>query len=507
MEMPFYVSWAACRGNFEKEGVKMQTVRYRSWMCVLLLSVFLLPALFSARSGFAETPLGSIPRSGNESVEIRKYKRSYNRAYLTNLAAIACSGVYRPEDSEEIKYLEAYGWQSMHHTVVEGKQIAHFSVFYNVQSDGTPFYLIAFRGSADKKDVLTDLKTGLVPFEESMATKALSAGVQTIDENDIPKVHKGFNDYTHAAMRSLLAGKGRKKAAGEQEFNLIQILKQEPTAQLLLTGHSLGGAVATLMGQRLLSYGIEPQRVHVVTFGAPAIGNKAFAEKYGDRLDLIRVTNRADPIPLSLQALFGGYKQFGTQVKFRVSLRQSNLTHFMNVYLDASQKEYYKILDRSIKEGVIVSWPDILTSDAAKPKVAVWVKEGKPLPPRSFAPDIRRFMINEYKALLPNYVIMTEGSDPRSILQEQGADYLLILGTEAVTNRRDNSWFLTLGQQLVDKEGHTLLATNTAKRTSPEAGNILAAMEAVRVQREELYKKLPWLILQGETIPEKFKVK
>ena len=102
---------------------------------------------------------------------------------------------------------------------------------------------------------------------------------------------------------------------------------------------------------------------------------------------------------------------------------------------------------------------------------------------------------------------MTEGSDPRSILQEQGADYLLILGTEAVTNRRDNSWFLTLGQQLVDKEGHTLLATNTAKRTSPEAGNILAAMEAVRVQREELYKKLPWLILQGETIPEKFKVK
>lgn len=485
----------------------MRTVRYGRWMLVLLLSGFFLPVLFFARASFAETPLGSIQSSGNDSVEVRKYKQRYNRAYLTNLAAIACSGVYRPEDSEEIKYLEAYGWQSMHHTAVEGKQMAHFSVFYNIQRDGTPLYLIAFRGSADKKDVLTDLRTGLVPFEEDVPKQTLPSDVKAVDEKEIPKVHKGFNDYTHAAMRSLLGGKRRKQPAEEQQMNLLQILKQDPTAQLLLTGHSLGGAAATLMGQRLLSYGIEPQRVHVVTFGAPAIGNKAFAEKYGDRLDLIRVTNTADPIPLSLQTLFGGYKQFGTRVSFKVSLRQSNLTHFMNIYLDAGQKEYYKVLDRAIKEGVFAPWPDVLTSNAEKPRVAIWIKAGKPLPHRSFAPDLRRFMVTEYKALFPNYVIVNQGHDPHAILQKYGAEYLLVLGMEAVANQRDNSWFLSLEQQLLDKEGRVLSLANIGKRTSPEAGNILAAMETVRIQREELYKKLPWLVLQGETIPGKFKMK
>ena len=491
---------------FAKEGVRMkavkeavivktakETVHRNVIKYVLTFVTYSLCSLFFAFSAFAETPLGRVSINGSESRAVQQCKQHYNRAYFTNLAAIACSGVYRPQDSEEMKYLAAYGWRAMHHTAEEGKQLAHFSVFYNVQNDGTPLYLIAFRGSADKKDVLTDLRTGLVPFEDQEGVDSVSPAADAAGEKDIPKVHKGFNDYTHAAMRALLSVRKRKNTDEPPQRNLLQILQQQPEAHLLLTGHSLGGAAATLMGQRLLSYGIDPQRIHVVTFGAPAIGNQAFAEKYGRRLDLLRVTNTADPVPLTLQALFGKYKQFGDLVKFKVSLRQSNLTHFMNVYLDTSQKEYYKALDRAVEEGAFTPWPAVWNKDAQRPKVAVWLKEETSFPAKSFAPNLHRFILNEYKALLPNYAQIQDGSDVRAVLRRCGADYLLIIRTGAVTNRRDNSWFLTLEQQLLDKEGRTLSAGRFAKRTSPEAGNITAAMEAVRLQKQELYEKLPWL--------------
>ena len=64
---------------------------------------------------------------------------------------------------------------------------------------------------------------------------------------------------------------------GIDEVLFNEILANTDT-RVLLTGHSLGGAVATLLAERLVSMGIDKDRVPVITFGAPAIGNAAFAE-------------------------------------------------------------------------------------------------------------------------------------------------------------------------------------------------------------------------------------
>ena len=74
-----------------------------------------------------------------------------------------------------------------------------------------------------------------------------------------------------------------------------------------------------MLAERLVSMGIDKDRVPVITFGAPAIGNAAFAEVYGDKIDLRRITNNADPVPGSLQTFFGGYKQFGKHHKYNLS--------------------------------------------------------------------------------------------------------------------------------------------------------------------------------------------
>ena len=106
---------------------------------------------------------------------------------------------------------------------------------------------------------------------------------------------------------------------------------------------------------------------------------------------------------------------------------------------------------------------------------------------------LERFMLNEYKALFPNYIVIRSPLDPYEVLRAQEADYLLLLKFHADTNQYNNNWFLTVEQTLTDKDGSLLASGNASKRTSPLAGNILAALEVLSVQKAELLHQLPWM--------------
>jgi hypothetical protein len=68
-----------------------------------------------------------------------------------------------------------------------------------------------------------------------------------------------------------------------------------------------------------------------------------------------------------------------------------------------------------------------------------------------------------------------------------------MLKFHADTNQNNNNWFLTMEQTMSDKDGNLLASGSASKRTSPLAGNILAAMEVLSVQKEELLQHLPWM--------------
>lgn len=66
---------------------------------------------------------------------------------------------------------------------------------------------------------------------------------------------------------------------------------------VVVTGHSLGGALATLA-----AVDVTLNRPHVpvdlYTFGAPRIGNKAFAQWFDAQIqDSIRLVNNSDVVP------------------------------------------------------------------------------------------------------------------------------------------------------------------------------------------------------------------
>lgn len=61
-----------------------------------------------------------------------------------------------------------------------------------------------------------------------------------------------------------------------------------PDYQIWVTGHSLGGALATIASGEMIShYGIDSNRILLMTFGQPRVGN----EKYSRKLDAILKNN------------------------------------------------------------------------------------------------------------------------------------------------------------------------------------------------------------------------
>ncbi len=68
--------------------------------------------------------------------------------------------------------------------------------------------------------------------------------------------------------------------------------------RITIAGHSLGGALAMLAGQLLLSHDLEGYRraLSICTFGAPRTGNNGFAAWFED-VEVVRYINSEDTVP------------------------------------------------------------------------------------------------------------------------------------------------------------------------------------------------------------------
>lgn len=419
----------------------------------------------------------------------------YVDAYFTSVAASSCLGIYLPQTSYEFNYLRSYGWHIEPKTETNGKIEANFAIAHNYFPElGKRIYLVTFRGSASKGDWRINLKTGKVSFGGSTLEEMDAISKQPVPEN-APAVHEGFNTYTDTVLRSSVVDENG------QLMGVFRTVKEEPNAHLVLTGHSLGGAVATLIGERLIDLGLPKEKFVVVTFGAPAVGNEPFANEYGEKIQLLRITNTADPIPGSLQTFFGGYKQFGQHIKYNLSTKVDSIQHDMAMYFDYSISQYYKEFDRQVKLDRLYDLPDNRRMEGT-PMVAVWLQSSQGLKKIAYATDIKRMLTDSYKKMLPSYMIMEKelGKDEYTqrdiiaISRKAGADYVLICGIDGSQPQDQKYWYLTLEQSLFDNDGRMLSMASLGKKVMPAVGNIQATGENMQQAREELAAKLPFVI-------------
>lgn len=117
--------------------------------------------------------------------------------------------------------------------------------------------ILAFRGSRELQDFKADLKFWLVPFTGGKG-----------------KVYSGFLKAWNSVKDQIL-------------LRLGQIITDPSKYTLIVTGHSLGGALATIASVDIFNhfknkYQKVPGQFIMVNFGAPMVGDKDFANMYNN---------------------------------------------------------------------------------------------------------------------------------------------------------------------------------------------------------------------------------
>ncbi|CAD7701829.1 unnamed protein product [Ostreobium quekettii] len=148
--------------------------------------------------------------------------------------------------------------------------------------------VVSFRGTHSATNLLTDLQLWRVPHLDPRGLLCLMT---------MPLVHKGFYQSWKTLSKSIVPMV--LKISGSPDFDRHHM-------KMLLTGHSLGGAIAQLAAydiRKLL--GLREDQISVYTLGCPRVGNHAFAQDYSNYVpDTWHVVNNIDAISRSPKLWF-----------------------------------------------------------------------------------------------------------------------------------------------------------------------------------------------------------
>jgi len=165
--------------------------------------------------------------------------------------------------------------------------------------------IVSFKGSTVEQDFINDADIEPVGYGSPIS------GAHCL----LCLAHKGFYETCWQSVQSTV-------------ISTVQTLHNaNPSYAVIVTGHSLGGALAPFCALQIKgSLGITPQ---VYTYGQPRVGNEYFAAFVDSELknDVFRVTHTDDAVPelIPLEAYL--YEHHGTE--YYIYQDPSNLSNFV----------------------------------------------------------------------------------------------------------------------------------------------------------------------------------
>jgi hypothetical protein len=178
--------------------------------------------------------------------------------------------------------------------------------------------IVAFRGTAEPANFLADFQLCLtampaVTLHDSAHADAAAAAPKE-RFGDRPAVHKGFmHTWSHGRLNA------RVVSFIVQRVRAAAAARGGAPPHVLLCGHSLGGALATLAAMDFReacgAAALPPPPLTVLTFGCPRVGSAALARHYDACVcsDHWNIVNQHDVITHGGR-LFGLYKHVGKRV-------------------------------------------------------------------------------------------------------------------------------------------------------------------------------------------------
>lgn len=396
-------------------------------------------------------------------------KENFAEADKLLMAASASVAAYNDRVGNlACEYLEQSGWEVQPYVQANSKVDARFLVARKMTS-GKPIYLFAITGTETLKDIKTDLRFDKVYFAGNTPEKLDENAKKENIPNKLPKVHRGFFQYVRAGLMVKAV-----KEDGQRADEYLSERLFDTESQIYIVGHSMGGAVATLGGAALINMGVKPEQIEVISFGAPAVGNKAFAEEYRPMLNLKRVVINGDPVTGVLQKIAGGYEQFGEEIRWETSDSAGKGPHTMVEYLDLAIKNYY---DKRHQMNGELSDPYKL-GDGSK---LVYVSAAANKLPEALAGEswhMQQVLWDEYKRTLPQYVLDIQPhriEDKRKIAAEKGCKWFVASELSGYKLKdKPNEYHVTLTQTVYDTTNGNLVymashSTGTNNLTPLEA--------------------------------------
>jgi len=198
--------------------------------------------------------------------------------------------------------------------------------------------------------------------------------------------------------------------------------------------------------------GVNPEQIEVITFGAPAVGNAAFAAKYDKVLNLTRIVISGDLGTGILQSLVGGYKQFGKEIRWKIPDSRDQ-THNITEYMDVSLKNYYNKRQPVLQAGIKLSIPIVTGHESGQ---AVYITSLKNSLPEALAKDfwyMREVMWDEYRERLPGCTLAKEGDidDWRKIPITSRYRWVVVPEVRASQLKQErNIYYITVSQTVYE---------------------------------------------------------
>ncbi|KAL1925839.1 uncharacterized protein VTP21DRAFT_722 [Calcarisporiella thermophila] len=245
-----------------------------------LFALFALVTLVNAQNLLSQA-LRSISNTQNSELNQQQLDAATSYARLASIAAcsnfqpgklfkesIDCSNTNLCTNFEEVKVIDKF----------DRSQTGDIGGFFG-RDDKRKTLIIVFKGTSSVDNVKTDLlKTEIIHPDIAGA-----------------EVHKGFY-VTAMKTKAYLFPKLQSEIADMGEIFIEY--------EVEVIGHSLGGAIATLITAELINHGQEvsqhfdDSKVALITLGQPRVGGEIFTQ-FMNNLPILqkRLTNRHDPIP------------------------------------------------------------------------------------------------------------------------------------------------------------------------------------------------------------------
>jgi triacylglycerol lipase len=155
----------------------------------------------------------------------------------------------------------------------ENSNILYGVVFLDTNDD----VWIVFRGSQTKNEWQDDFKFQQESYLDTNSSIQSQTHFLQNNQTQSPSIHKGFLDFYNIFRQQII------------DLNINKSKK------IIICGHSLGAAIATLNGIDMKQQGYNNTVVY--NFASPRIGDQVFADLVNSQLKVFRVVNECDIIP------------------------------------------------------------------------------------------------------------------------------------------------------------------------------------------------------------------